>query len=169
MDIISIIIIIILLPIAISGFSLAPFVPSRTKDQKRINKLANLKKNELFYELGSGNGKVAIYIAKHNRTAKVFGFELAYTLYIISKIRSFNIPNLRFINKNIFNVDLSNVDVIYVYGMPKVLANKLKEKFQKELKKGSRIISYVFKIEGMKPILIDKPSKKDASIYVYKI
>jgi len=44
---------------------------------------------------------------------------------------------------------------------------KLKNKFETEAKKGSRIISYAFPINGFKPLKIIK-EKNLASIFVYK-
>ncbi len=163
-------VILILTPIAITGFSLAPWVPTRKKDLERINKIANLKKGEIFYELGSGNGKVSYYIAKNNPDVKVHGFELSFPLLIYSKLINlfFKEKNLKFKLRNIFKQDLSKADVIYVFGMPKVLENKLKEKILKEVKKGTRIISYTFKIEGLNPVKKDI-LEKQASIYLYEI
>jgi len=45
---------------------------------------------------------------------------------------------------------------------------KLKNKFETETKKGSRIISYAFEINGWKPKKIIK-EKGIASIFVYEI
>jgi hypothetical protein len=45
---------------------------------------------------------------------------------------------------------------------------KLKDKFQKELKPGARIVSYIFPIEGIKPNIISKPKEKELPIYLYK-
>jgi len=168
---IAVIIVLVLLPIALTGFSLAPFVPCRKKDLKRINTLTKLKSGQKFYELGSGDGRVSRYIAKNNPQAKIIGIELAITLYLWTKLKNFifRIKNLEFKNKNIFHINLSEADVIYFYGMPKAINNKLLQKLKSEMKPTARIISYVFKIQELKLITINKPTPKDASINVYSI
>ncbi|OGF22166.1 hypothetical protein A2Y83_00985 [Candidatus Falkowbacteria bacterium RBG_13_39_14] len=133
-------------------------------------KLADLKPGEIFYDLGCGDGKTVIFAAK-NFNAKAIGIEMAIPLFIICKIRqilNFNI-HLQFKWKNLFNEDLSKADVIYFFGMPKTIKNKLKEKIKREAKPGARVISYVFKVEGWEPEIIDKPGKNELAVYLYKI
>ena len=49
------------------------------------------------------------------------------------------------------------------------LKAKLKYKLEKELKPGTRVISYAFPIEGWQPKLISKPKPTEVTIYLYKI
>ncbi|MFH1582800.1 MAG: class I SAM-dependent methyltransferase, partial [Candidatus Falkowbacteria bacterium] len=72
-----------LLFVIICGFSLifsvlsfAPWVPSRSRDLKRTFKLADLRPGQIFYDLGCGNGKVAIYAA-NNFKVKAVGLEIS--------------------------------------------------------------------------------------------
>jgi len=46
---------------------------------------------------------------------------------------------------------------------------RLVEKFKNELKPKTRIISYIFEIEGLTPKKIDKPTPKDLTIYLYEM
>ena len=162
-------IVVSLLTIAVACVSFAPWVPMRNKDLKRIFKLADLKQGEIFYDLGCGTGKVIMY-ANKNFKAKTIGVELALPLFLICKIRwIFNgDKNLFFKFGNLFKEDLRKADAVYIYGMPHTIKNKLREKLEKELKPGARVISYVFSIDGWQPATVDKPSNKDVSIYLYK-
>lgn len=150
--------------------SFAPWVPSRGKDIKRIFKLAKLKPGEVFYDLGCGDGRIVSYAAKQYK-AQAIGIELALPLYFICKIRQlFNYKKgVKFKFKNLFKENLSRADVIYVFGTKSKLKNKLKQKLENELKKGARVISYSFSIDGWVPEIIDKPNEKDLTIYLYKI
>ena len=170
---ISYLLILVTLPIAIAGLSIAPWLPTRKKDLKRANKLANLKKDEVFYELGCGDARVSSYVALKNPQSKVIAFELALPLYFVAKVRSLLFPrkNLKIKLGNIFKKDLSRANVIYVFAMKESLNNKLKKKFLKELKKGTKIISYAFSMNDWEKgkMKIDKPSEKDPGMYVYEI
>ncbi|MFA5188393.1 MAG: hypothetical protein WC460_03455 [Patescibacteria group bacterium] len=160
----------IILSFGLAAISFAPWVPTRKKDLPRILKLAELKPGEKFYELGCGNGRVSIYIQK-NSSAQIIGLERVLPLYLICKFRQFFIKNknLIFRRKNLFKENLSDADVVYFFGVPATIANKLKQKLARELKPGAKIISYAFLVEGWQPIVIDKPRPNDISIYVYQI
>lgn len=160
----------VFISLALAGKSLAPFVPARRKDLPRILKLANLKSGEIFYDLGCGIGAVAIGAGQIPGVVSV-GVEIAWPLYIICRLRRLfhKNKNITFVLKNLYKTDLSNADVVYVFGLPATLKLKLKEKLQRELKPGARIISYAFKIDGLNPEIVDKPTPKDLTIYLYKI
>ena len=50
-----------------SFFSLAPFVPTRTSDLKRVNKISDLKDNQNFLEIWFWTAKVSFYLAKRKQ------------------------------------------------------------------------------------------------------
>jgi SAM-dependent methyltransferase len=159
----------ILISMAIAGKSFAPWVPTWKKDLPRIFKLADLKPDETFYDLGCGDGKTVIYAVK-NFSVKAIGIELALPLYFVCKIRQVFVhnKNLIFKYKSLFSEDLSRANVIYVFGTPNPLKNKLKQKLEQELKPGARVISYVFPIVGWQPTIEDKPTARSNSIYLYQ-
>jgi len=165
-----IIIFILFLTIALAAYSLAPWVPSHSKDLKRISKLADMQDGETFYDLGCGDGKIIWRIAK-NQKVKTVGIELALPMYLICKFHQLVSPrkNIKIIWGNVFKKNLSEADAIFIFGTPWSLQNKFKEKLKKELKKGARVISYTFPIKGWQPVKVDKPNKNDNTIYLYKI
>ena len=166
-----------LLFIMVCGFSLifsvlsfAPWVPSRSRDLKRIFKLADLKPGQVFYDLGCGNGKMVIYAA-NNFKVKAIGLEISLPFYLICKLRqALNKPsNIEFKFKNLYKENLAVADVIYFFGMPHVLNEKFCLKLKQELKPGTKIISYSFKLYDWRPKIIDKPSEKDLPVYLYEV
>jgi SAM-dependent methyltransferase len=149
-------------------WSFAPWVPSNKKDYKRIFKLANLEQDEVFYDLGCGTGRLVLY-ANKNFQAKTIGLEVALPLFLMCKVRQlFNSnSNIVFKFKNLYKEDLSQADVIYFFGIPETVNSALRQKLEKEAKKGARIISYVFQIRDWFPQVIDKPTENDKPIYLY--
>lgn len=136
-------------------------------DREVINfalKSARLKKGEIFYDLGSGNGEALIEAAKLGALAT--GFEISPFYYLWSRLRTLKYPNIQIKFKNINDVEFRRADVIYCYLLPKFL-EKLSPKFKKELKIGTRLISVGFLIKNMgkhQRIKID-----NHYIYMYKI
>ncbi len=163
----------ILISVALAARSLAPWVPCRKKDLERIFRLANLRSYETFYDLGCGNGRVIFYAAKLHQLArvKIIGIELAWPLFALCRLRQLidNQANVRLKCKSLFNEDLPSADVVYVFGIPKTLNSKLRPKLERELRPGSRVLSYVFPIEGWTPRVIDKSDEHALPIYLYVI
>lgn len=154
----------------IAASSMAPWVPAWKKDLPRIFALAQLQPGETFYDLGCGNGKVVL-CAGQQYQAKATGIELALPMYVVCKVRQlvYRNPNISFRFGNLFSTDISDADVVYVFGMPDKLANRLRDKLKNELTPGTRVVSYVFPIAELEPIHVDKPTEKDVSIYLYQM
>lgn len=163
------ILLILLIPFAIAWISIAPWVPTSNKDHKRVLDLLTIKKWEKLYEIWCGDGRVSFYLWK-NISNEIIWIEINPFLYLYCRVKNFFLKqyNVSFINKNIFNYNLSDAWAIYIYALPQN-SNKLVEKFQKELKKWTRIISYVFELSWLQLIEKNKPSKEQLSIYVYEI
>lgn len=71
--------------------------------------------------------------------------------------------------KDAFSEDLTKADVIFTFAQVRSINGRLKEKFKKELKKGAKVLSYVFSInewDGKQSV--DKPDKKSLPIYIYE-
>lgn len=153
---------------AVASLSLAPWVPTRKKDFGRICRLAEFKPGDVFYELGCGTGGV-IFNAAKNYDIEAIGLEIALPLYCIAKVRQWlaQKKNVQIKLRSLFKEDLSKADVIFIFGMPKPMAVKLREKLLRELKPGAKVISYVFPIEGLTPVLVDKVPN-EVAINVYK-
>ena len=60
-------------------------------------------------------------------------------------------------------------DVVYIFGMPGSIEDKLRTKLENELKKGARVITYSFPIKKWEPDEISKLKENDLPIYLYKI
>src|ERR1035437_8150401 len=126
----------------------APWWRTSHKTARAICKLAKIKKGDLIYDLGSGDGTALITAAKEFEAFGV-GIQIDPIRYWISKIRiqrSGLTKRIKVINKNFFKQDIKEADVVFVYLVPKAL-NKLLPKFKRELEKGTRIISFVYEIK----------------------
>ena len=159
----------LLLSVAIAAVSFAPWIPMRRRDVGRIVQLAKLQPHEVFYDLGCGDGRTVLAVAKETM-ATAIGVELAFPLFAVCKIRQWlGGSKARFYWRNLFKINLADANVIYVFGMPRNLADRFKNKLKSECKPGTRVLSYVFPIEGWTVLSTDKPGQKDMVIYLYQV
>jgi SAM-dependent methyltransferase len=152
---------------AYAGLKGAPWVPSRRDDTQRFLVFADIKKGDIVYDLGSGDGRIIIAAARAG--ADAHGYELSLLPYLISQIRRFfsnDRARIHFHFKNFWRIDLRRADLVYLFLTPPAYA-KLKIKFEKELKPGARVVSYVWPIEGWNP---ERVSTKEGrpKMYLYK-
>jgi len=149
--------------------SVAPWLPSKKREVNRMVGLIDLKPGMKVYDLGCGDGRLLISAYKKEPKIKIVGVEMNYLMCLITKI-NFWLHNIKakILVRDLFKVNLSDADVIFIYLLPKSY-ERLKEKFAKELKQGTKIIVGIWPIDNWKEILCDKPTKNHLSIYVYEI
>ena len=151
------------------GILAAPWIPVWKKDIKRLLDLAQIKPGETLYDLGAGDGRIVIMAAKEYNAIAV-GYEIASLPYFLAYIKIL-VLGLRgkasFRYRNFFKADLSQADIIVTFLTPPAM-EKLKPKFERELKPGARVVSYAFSIKGWEPKQKSKPNKKTTAIYFYQ-
>ncbi len=125
-----------------------PFVPTSKDKIKIAFKMAGLNKNDVLVDVGSGDGAVLTEASLWG-CKKVIGYEVNKKLINISKeqIKNLGIKNVFVHRKNFWNVNLKEADVLFVFGVYHIMPF-LKRKIFKEMKKGSRVVSYMFKFPG---------------------
>lgn len=144
-----------------------PFISTPKKVQEKMLELAKIKPNDKVYELGCGSGRLLI-LADKKYQAQALGFEISPWPYFLARLNIFlKKSQAKVLFKNFFKADLSKADIIFCYLMPEI-NKKLWPKLEKELKPGTRIVSYAFSFQGWKPKVVIPKSKDSASIYVYQ-
>ncbi|CDG65606.1 MAG: hypothetical protein PWQ15_1857 [Methanobacterium sp.] len=126
--------------------------------------LAQVSEDDVVYDLGSGDGRIVIEAAQQYHAQGV-GVEADPLRVIWSWIRISLLglrPQVKIIWGNLFHQDISRatVVVLFLWGRTN---DKLKYKLQKELKPGTRVVSYVWKFKGWDPVKIDRKDR----IYLY--
>jgi len=148
---------------AYAAWSAAPWVPTKKHDVERARNLLALRAGETVYELGCGDARMCLALAQDG--ARAVGIELSFLQWLAAKIRARNREDVEIRLANLYRHDLSQADAVYMFLMPEVY-KKLCPKFERELKPGSRVVSYVWPIEGWEPTVKDE--KEGApNLYLY--
>jgi precorrin-6B methylase 2 len=143
---------------------IVPFVPTPQEVVEKMLVLAQIKKGDILYDLGSGDGRIVITAAK-NYGVKAVGFEIDPELIKKSRanIRKAGLEHLAEIRaQDILTVDLSPASVVTMYLLPSVNMT-LRPKVWRELKPGARVVSHAFDMGDWEP---DKTERvKDSAGY----
>jgi precorrin-6B methylase 2 len=127
------------------------FVPTPQEVVDKMLELAEVKKDDLLYDLGCGDGRIVVTAAK-KYGCRCVGYDVdpKRIKESLENVEKNNVGDLvRIEQEDIFTLDLSKANVITLYLLPS-LNVKLIPQLEK-LKPGSRIVSHDFDMRGVKP------------------
>ena len=143
----------------------------------RMLEMADLKKDDVIYDLGSGDGRILIRAAK-KYGARGVGIDIDPKLVELSRMKAMEegVSHLvEFRAGDALEADISNATVVTLYMFP-WFNNRMRPKLQR-LKPGARIVAHDFDVEGWPPTRVEhipeKPDDPDfyqpRTIYLWKI
>jgi len=121
------------------------FVPTPQEVVDAMLKLAKVTKNDVIYDLGSGDGRIPITAAK-TYGARGVGIDIdpQRIKEATENLKTAGVGDrVKFLNQDLFTTDISEATVVTLYLLPS-LNVKLIPKFNKELKPGTRVVSHAF-------------------------
>lgn len=133
-----------------------PFVRSSPEVIDRMLEMAQVKPGDVVYDIGSGDGAIIIRAAK-KYGAKGVGIEIDEQLVARARQNAFRekVEHLvEFRAQDAFTVDISPATVVTLYMLPEFNA-KLRPVLDRQLRRGSRVVSHDYPIEGWVPDKID--------------
>jgi SAM-dependent methyltransferase len=145
---------------------IVPFVPSPQFVVDKMIELAGVKKGDVVYDLGSGDGRIVIAATK--RGAKAVGFEIDPDLVGESRanIQKAGVQESAEIrNQDILTVDLSPASVVTMYLLPDVNL-RLKPNLLSQLKPGSRVVSHSFDMGDWKPDKVERVEGRTIYLWI---
>ncbi len=150
----------------------APFLPVPQKIANRVAELAYLPEGSVFYDLGSGDGRVVRAVAKAHLETACIGVEKAplpvLLAFLITSRRAF--PNVRFIRQDFREVTLTGGTCVFLYLFPEAM-RALAPKLTTELSRGARIISCDFTFTDRTPTAAEKihAGRRWHTLYTYQV
>ena len=129
------------------------FVPTPHEVVDAMLKVAKVGKDDVLYDLGSGDGRIPITAAQKYGIARGIGIDInpQRIKEANENLRKAGVgERVRFVNADLFESDLSDATVITLYLLPE-LNLKLLPKLLKEVKPGTRIVSHAFDMGTWKP------------------
>jgi SAM-dependent methyltransferase len=143
--------------ILVPAFYGPPSVPTRLSRVRKALQLADLKPNEVLYDLGAGDGRVLL-LAAQEFNAKAVGVEIGPVQCALIWLRA--VANglgdkVRVKWENYLNADLSAADVLFVYATSREVA-KLAGHLEKQMKPGARLVSISADFPEWQPSAFDE-------------
>ncbi|MEM3602795.1 MAG: class I SAM-dependent methyltransferase [Candidatus Bathyarchaeia archaeon] len=129
-----------------------PYLPSPTSVIHASLNMVEVKPNEIFADLGCGDGSVLIEAATKFEVYCV-GFEVNPALVKLARQKVEDAGLKRLIDivyADLFTIDLSKLNVIYVYPFPPIIP-RLSEKIITECQKSTRILVHDHNLNGLQP------------------
>jgi cyclopropane fatty-acyl-phospholipid synthase-like methyltransferase len=145
-----------------------PYVPTANAVVEAMLKLAGVKKTDIVYDLGCGDGRIIITAAKEYGAHGV-GVDInpERIQEARANAKQAGVDNLvKFEENDLFAADIRNATVVTLYLLPSVNV-KLRPKLFSDLKPGTRVVSHSFDMGDWKP---EKEESVDgANIYFWTI
>lgn len=129
-----------------------PFVPTPEVVVAEMLKQAKVNKDDVLYDLGSGDGRIVITAAQEFGTKGV-GIDIDPELVKKSQENAQKAgvaDRVKFLEQDLFKTDLSEATVVTLYLLPDVNL-KLRPKLLSELKPGTRVVSHNYDMGDWKP------------------
>jgi len=129
----------------------AIFVSTPQDVVAKMLEVAEVKKDDVVYDLGCGDGRIVVNAAR-KYGSKAVGYDIDPECVRMSResVQQHKLEHLvEIVQKDMFTLDLSSATVVTLY-MGREVNLRLVPQLQK-LKPGSRIISHNFDIEGYVP------------------
>jgi protein-L-isoaspartate O-methyltransferase len=130
-----------------------PYVPTPIEVVDRMLEFGTVKKADIVYDIGSGDGRVVIQAAK-KYGAKGVGIEMDPPLVELARrnAKQEGVDHLvEFRQGDALMGDVSGATVITLYMLPS-FNERLKPVLERQLKPGTRVVVHDYPIEGWKPV-----------------
>jgi len=136
-----------------------PFIPTRRADVKAMIDLAEIKPGDRACDLGCGDGRIVRAAAEKGAVST--GYELSLPTYLLAKALSAGTRNASVRYGDFWKADFADTDVVFCFLLKETMRS-FEEKIWPQLKPGSRVVSYMFKLPGI------PCARQEGNVYAYE-
>jgi ribosomal protein L11 methylase PrmA len=143
-------------------------VPTKEQVVDEMLKVAKVGKNDVLYDLGSGDGRIPITAAKRWGTRGV-GVDIDPERVKEARanaVKAGVADKVKFMQQDLFETDIKEATVVTLYLLPDVNL-RLRPKLLAELKPGTRVVSHNYDMGDWKPLKSLTIKLADGDHYVY--
>ena len=137
----------------------SPFVGSNLDNVRRMVELAAPQEGETVIDLGSGDGRIVFAALRDRPGVRGIGVDIDAALVekANAAARAQGLADrARFLHQNVFDADLSKVDVIFMWLFPELM-RLLRPKLLAEAKPGARVVAATWDLGTWVPDAADDP------------
>ena len=129
---------------------------------RRIFKLASLRKSDVFYHLGSGDGRAVELAVREFSVKKSIGIEIDVSAARKASKRLAQVANAEIVVADIRKADISEATVLLFWFTAPEIVHTMMKRFKRDLRKGARVITI------WAPLGLTLPDKVDFPFFVSK-
>ncbi|HEY9655435.1 MAG TPA: class I SAM-dependent methyltransferase [Crinalium sp.] len=130
-----------------------PYVPTPETVVTEMLKLAGVSREDVVYDLGSGDGRLVVTAVKDYGARRGVGVDINPGLVRLSNenAQKAGVSNrVQFLQQDLFQTNLRDASVVTLYLLPEINL-KLRPKLLNDLRPGTRLVSHAFTMGDWKP------------------
>lgn len=142
-----------------------PYIRSNRHDTLHLLSKVPMQPGSVFYDLGSGDGRV-VFLAEKVYGVKSVGFETTVWAYLHAVLKKYKTGSLAvFRRENFFEHSWSEANLVYCFLYPPLMG-RVERKFLQDCRPGTILVSRDFALPNLEPVeVVDFTYPHNAYIY----
>jgi hypothetical protein len=149
-----------------------PYVQTPMHVVKRMLQLADVNRNDVVWDLGSGDGRIVIEAARQG--ARAVGYEIDPRLIresVVNARRARVVARTSFVERDLFTLNFATPSVVTMYLLPEFNL-KLRPRLLEQMQPGTRIVSHEWDMGDWQPdetLVYPSPAKPHGTSKEHKV
>lgn len=143
-----------------------PYVPTPPETVAKMLQLANVSRNDLVYDLGSGDGRIVIAAAKKGARGVGIDIDPTRIMEANENAKAAGVTDrVKFIQGDLFTAEIRDATAVTLYLLRSVNL-KLRPKLLSDLRPGTPIVSHDFDMGEWEPDAYERVNDDDVYLWI---